>query len=67
MTLPTELRGNQHPEVAIPDVGKVKGILDEELPVAKFLNIPFGVVNERWRPADKAQPWQGVRDAAKDG
>ncbi|KAF9957086.1 hypothetical protein BGZ72_002188 [Mortierella alpina] len=43
MTLPTELQGFQHPEVAIPGLGKVKGVLDEEHPVAKFLNIPFGV------------------------
>ncbi|KAF9271761.1 hypothetical protein BGZ68_003104 [Mortierella alpina] len=67
MTLPTEFQGNQHPEVTIHGLGKVKGVLDEEHPVVRFLNIPFGVVNERWRPADKAEPWQGVRDATKNG
>ncbi|KAF9957085.1 hypothetical protein BGZ72_002187 [Mortierella alpina] len=67
MTVIIEPQGIQHPEVAIPGLGKVKGVLDDELAVVKFLNIPFGVVNERWRPADKAQPWHGVRDATKNG
>ncbi|KAF9966816.1 hypothetical protein BGZ70_001177 [Mortierella alpina] len=62
MTLPFEFQVNQHPEITIPGLGKVKGVLDEVHPVAKFLN-----VNERWRPADKAEPWQDVRDATKDG
>ncbi|KAF9272031.1 hypothetical protein BGZ68_002811, partial [Mortierella alpina] len=67
MTFPTETQGHQQPEITIPGLGKVKGVLDEEHPVAKFLSIPFGVVNERWRPADKAGPWQGVCDATKSG
>ncbi|KAF9282744.1 hypothetical protein BGZ68_005765 [Mortierella alpina] len=67
MTFPTELQGHQQPEITIPGLGKVKGVLDEEHPVVKFLSIPFGVVNGRWRPADKAEPWQGVRDATKNG
>ncbi|CAO3574878.1 unnamed protein product [Mortierella alpina] len=67
MPLRTEFRDTQPPEVTIPGLGKVKGVLDEEHAVVKFLNIPFGVVNERWRPASEAEPWTGVRDATKNG
>ncbi|KAG0201222.1 hypothetical protein BGX28_005900 [Mortierella sp. GBA30] len=57
----------EYPQIAIPGLGAVKGILDRKRPVAKFLNIPFGVVHERWRPATKQGPWEGVRDATKNG
>ncbi|KAF9937828.1 hypothetical protein BGZ67_000870 [Mortierella alpina] len=57
----------QHPEITIPGLGTVKGVRDTLHPVARFLSIPFGVVSERWRPADKAGPWQGVRDGTKKG
>ncbi|KAF9568875.1 Cocaine esterase [Mortierella alpina] len=56
-----------HPEITIPGLGTVRGVLDSAHPVVKFLNIPFGVVTERWRPADKVRPWQGVRDGTKNG
>ncbi|KAF9946131.1 hypothetical protein BGZ70_003392, partial [Mortierella alpina] len=61
MTLRTDL------EVTIPGLGKVQGVLDDEHAVVKFLNVPFGVVSERWRPASKAEPWKGVRDATRCG
>ncbi|KAG0205303.1 hypothetical protein BGX28_003057 [Mortierella sp. GBA30] len=58
---------NKYPQVTIPGLGTVQGVVDTDSPVAKFLNIPFGVVHERWRAASKAGPWQGVRDATKNG
>ncbi|KAF9957140.1 hypothetical protein BGZ72_002125 [Mortierella alpina] len=67
MTAPPSSGSMQHPEITIPGLGAVKGVLDTVHPVARFLNIPFGVVNERWRPADKAGPWQGVRDGTTKG
>ncbi|KAF9981775.1 hypothetical protein BGZ75_006885 [Mortierella antarctica] len=67
MTLLAERRDIQHPEITISGLGMVKGALDEAHPVVKFLNVPFGVVSERWRPAAKAGPWQGVRDGTKNG
>ncbi|KAG0378564.1 hypothetical protein BGX24_003494 [Mortierella sp. AD032] len=57
----------ENPTVTIPGLGAIKGTLDPSHKVAKFLNIPFGTVQERWRPAVKAQPWPGVRDASKCG
>jgi len=55
--------------VSIPNLGSVRGVLnsDTDNKVAKFLNVPFAVVEERWRPATKVQPWDGVRDATKLG
>ncbi|KAK5827838.1 Alpha/Beta hydrolase protein [Linnemannia elongata] len=57
------------PVVSIPNLGSVRGLLnsDTDNKVAKFLNIPFAIVEERWRPATKVQPWSGVRDATKLG
>ncbi|KAF8928904.1 hypothetical protein BGZ47_001373 [Haplosporangium gracile] len=57
------------PIVSIPNLGSVRGLLNKETDnkVAKFLNIPFGLVEERWRPATKIKPWDGVRDATKLG
>lgn len=79
MTLPSETN-NSHgvndsgadnddsPHITILGVGTVKGTLDKNNnKVAKFLNVPFGLVEERWRPAAKAKPWDGIRDATKVG
>ncbi|KAF9139676.1 hypothetical protein BGX30_007616 [Mortierella sp. GBA39] len=59
--------GDKNPVITIPGLGVVKGILDPTHKVAKFLNVPFGVVQERWRPAVKAQPWGDVLDASHNG
>ncbi|KAF9568874.1 hypothetical protein EC968_002808 [Mortierella alpina] len=67
MTLLADHQDTQHPELNISGLGTVKGILDEAHSVVKFLNVPFGIVNERWRPAAKAGPWPGVRDGTKNG
>lgn len=66
MSLP-ESEVIHHPKIAIPGLGTVRGVIDRVHPVAKFLNVPFGVLTERWRPADKVRPWQGVRDGTKNG
>ncbi|KAF9135435.1 hypothetical protein BGW39_002902 [Mortierella sp. 14UC] len=57
----------ESPTISIPGLGAVKGTLDSTHKVAIFLNVPFGTIQERWRPAGKAQPWSGVRDASKNG
>jgi len=55
-------------QVSIPDCGTVQGVQTDTQPtVAKFLNIPYATVPERWRPAVKAVPWTGVRDASVQG
>ncbi|KAF9542319.1 hypothetical protein EC957_002125 [Mortierella hygrophila] len=59
--------GDKNPVITIPGLGVVQGILDPTHKVAKFLNVPFGIVQERWRPAVKAQPWNGVLDASHSG
>ncbi|KAG9070523.1 hypothetical protein KI688_008061 [Linnemannia hyalina] len=59
--------GDKNPVITIPGLGVVQGILDPTHKVAKFLNVPFGIVQERWRPAVKAQPWNGVLDASCNG
>ncbi|KAF9929267.1 hypothetical protein FBU30_001749 [Linnemannia zychae] len=56
-----------NPVVTIPGLGAVKGLFDKDNKVAKFLNVPFGVVEKRWRPATKVQPWTGVRDGTQLG
>ncbi|KAG0378242.1 hypothetical protein BGX24_004426 [Mortierella sp. AD032] len=63
------INNNNHncPHITIPGVGGLKGTLVKEGKVAKFLNIPFGLVQERWRPAVKATPWDNIRDATKSG
>ncbi|KAF9085645.1 hypothetical protein BGX23_009492 [Mortierella sp. AD031] len=58
---------NNPPEVLIPNLGAVRGAFDKDGKVAKFFNIPFGLVEERWRPAVKPKPWDGIRDATKLG
>lgn len=78
MTLPSETNHSHEvnesgahiidsPHINIPGVGTVKGILDKNNKVAKFLNIPFGLIEERWRPAAKAKSWDGIRDATRLG
>ncbi|KAG0243906.1 Alpha/Beta hydrolase protein [Mortierella sp. GBAus27b] len=53
------------PQVAIPGCGTVQGVQSELQPqVAKFLNIPYATIVERWRPAVKAAPWPDVRDCS---
>ena len=78
MTLPSETNdshkvndsradNDDSPHITIVGVGTVKGILDKNNKVAKFLNVPFGLIEERWRPAAKAKSWDGIRDATKLG
>ena len=56
------------PQVNIPNLGRLQGMQAENQPtVAKFLNVPYATVPERWRPAVKAAPWTGVRDATVQG
>ncbi|KAF9361644.1 hypothetical protein BGX26_000596 [Mortierella sp. AD094] len=56
------------PIVNIPGCGTLQGVQVEDQPlVAKFLNVPYATVPERWRPAVKAIPWNGVRDASVQG
>lgn len=59
--------GNHHPQMTLPGYGTIQGITDYRHPVTRFLNIPFGTITERWRPAVRPQPWTGVRDASKQG
>ncbi|KAK3813058.1 MAG: Alpha/Beta hydrolase protein [Benniella sp.] len=55
-------------QVSIPGCGTVQGVqVDTQPTVAKFLNIPYATVPERWRLAVKAVPWTGVRDASEQG
>ncbi|KAG0295404.1 hypothetical protein BGZ96_011777 [Linnemannia gamsii] len=61
------LEGDKNPIITIPGLGVIKGTLDPSGKVAKFLNVPFGTVEERWQPAVKAQPWSGIRDATQNG
>ncbi|KAF9124598.1 hypothetical protein BGW39_008084 [Mortierella sp. 14UC] len=56
------------PQINIPSCGTVQGTQTDTQPtVAKFLNIPYATVPERWRSAVKAAPWSGVRDATVQG
>ncbi|KAF9416294.1 hypothetical protein BGZ94_010251 [Podila epigama] len=56
------------PQITIPGCGIVQGTHPESQPsVAKFLNIPYATVPERWREAVKAEPWQGIRDGSVQG
>ncbi|KAF9897721.1 Cocaine esterase [Lobosporangium transversale] len=54
-------------QIHIANQGVIQGALDPNKDVVRFLNVPFGVVQERWRPAVKPEPWTGVRDATKLG
>ncbi|KAG0042544.1 hypothetical protein BGZ83_000339, partial [Gryganskiella cystojenkinii] len=55
------------PRVTITDQGTVEGLLDPLKHVVKFLNVPYGVARERWRPAVKPESWSGIRDTTKQG
>ncbi|KAG0343241.1 hypothetical protein BG000_004179 [Podila horticola] len=55
------------PRIHIPKQGVIEGALDERKGVVRFLNIPYATVHERWRPASKPDPWEGIRDASKQG
>ncbi|KAF9395732.1 hypothetical protein CPC16_007101 [Podila verticillata] len=55
------------PRIRIPKQGIIEGALDEQKGVVRFLNVPYATVHERWRPASKPDPWEGVRDATKQG
>ncbi|KAF9926901.1 hypothetical protein FBU30_003622 [Linnemannia zychae] len=56
------------PQINIVGCGIIQGTQTEsQHTVAKFLNIPYATVPERWRPAVKAVPWTGVRDATVQG
>ncbi|KAF9193116.1 hypothetical protein BGZ50_007802 [Haplosporangium sp. Z 11] len=54
-------------DLNLPKYGTLRGIIDHERQVAVFRNVPYATVPERWRPAVKAKPWSGVRDATKQG
>ncbi|KAF9898324.1 hypothetical protein BX616_004184, partial [Lobosporangium transversale] len=55
------------PQIHVVNQGILQGSLDLSKRVARYLNVPYGVVQERWRPAVKPEPWTGVRDATKQG
>ncbi|KAG0004997.1 hypothetical protein BGZ79_007309 [Entomortierella chlamydospora] len=55
------------PRVNIEKQGTIEGSLDLQKGIVRFLNVPYGTVVERWRPAVKPEPWTGVRDATKQG
>ncbi|KAF9349360.1 hypothetical protein BGX26_012313, partial [Mortierella sp. AD094] len=56
-----------YPQVSIPGLGTIRGVIDKEQLVAKFMNVPVGTVPERWRPAVQAKSWDGIYDATKPG
>ncbi|KAF9438614.1 hypothetical protein BGZ76_006513 [Entomortierella beljakovae] len=59
---------SSRPQISIPGFGSVQGIQSETRPsVAKFLNIPYATVVERWRPAVRPATWSGVRDCSELG
>ncbi|GJJ78587.1 hypothetical protein EMPS_10946 [Entomortierella parvispora] len=54
---------SRDPQITIPGCGAVQGLQVKTQPsVAKFLNVPYATVPERWRPAFKAAAWSNVRD-----
>ncbi|KAF9410219.1 hypothetical protein BGZ76_005550, partial [Entomortierella beljakovae] len=53
--------------VEINKQGIIEGSLDPKKNIVSFRNVPFGVVNERWRPASKPEPWTDIRDCTKQG
>ncbi|KFH73206.1 hypothetical protein MVEG_00427 [Podila verticillata NRRL 6337] len=56
------------PQISIPGCGTIQGVHPEGQPtVAKFLNIPYATVPERWRASVPAAPWQGIRDGSIQG
>lgn len=65
----TQTTNDSSPVVTIPKLGAVRGLLNKDMDnkVTKFLNVPFAVVEGRWRPATKVRSWDGIRDATKFG
>ncbi|KAF9324194.1 hypothetical protein BG006_000775 [Podila minutissima] len=56
------------PQISIPGCGAIQGVHPASQPtVAKFLNIPYATVPERWRASVPAAPWQGIRDGSLQG
>ncbi|KAG0371048.1 Alpha/Beta hydrolase protein [Gamsiella multidivaricata] len=55
------------PRVHIAKQGTIEGSLNPNKRVIQFLNVPYGTVQERWRPAVKPKSWTGIRDATKQG
>ncbi|KAF9165261.1 hypothetical protein DFQ26_000364 [Actinomortierella ambigua] len=55
------------PVLLIPGLGSIRGVVDEQVPVVKYLNIPFATVEKRWNPATPVKHWEGVRDGTKIG
>ncbi|KAF9971154.1 hypothetical protein BGZ73_005937 [Actinomortierella ambigua] len=58
---------DKHPVLDIPGVGSIRGVVDDKVPVVKYLNIPFATVEKRWNPATPVKKWDGVRDGTKIG
>ncbi|KAF8937525.1 hypothetical protein BGZ58_002556, partial [Dissophora ornata] len=54
-------------DIVIPNYGAIRGIIDRTRQIAIFRNVPYAVVQERWRAAVKPESWAGVRDAIKQG
>ncbi|KAF9586737.1 hypothetical protein BGW38_002759 [Lunasporangiospora selenospora] len=64
----TPLHDKRHLQAHISGFGTIQGAVDERNPqVARFMNVPFGTVVQRWKPAAQPEPWSGVRDATKQG
>jgi len=59
------------PTLWIPTLGQVQGSVEnlpvQSYPIVSFLNVPFATVTQRWRPAVKPEPWEGIRDATNYG
>ncbi|KAF9158107.1 hypothetical protein DFQ26_007970 [Actinomortierella ambigua] len=53
--------------IHIPGLGAVRGKRDEQVPVVRFLDIPFATASKRWRPGTPVEGWKGIRDATKQG
>ncbi|KAG0225853.1 hypothetical protein BGW41_004483 [Actinomortierella wolfii] len=58
---------DKYPVLEIPNLGSIRGIVDDHVPVIKYLNIPFATVEKRWRPAVPVEKWEGTRDGTKYG
>ncbi|KAF9125460.1 hypothetical protein BG015_004893 [Linnemannia schmuckeri] len=55
------------PVVHIPGLGAIRGQRDEQVPVVRFLNVPFATVSKRWRSGIPVEEWEGIRNATKPG
>lgn len=56
-----------NPVIHILGLGAIRGQRDEQVPVVRFLNVPFATVSKRWRPGIPVKEWEGIRDATKPG